>query len=74
LPASKTLVVDPLIPTGASKWFAVDHLLIGESHNVTVLWDADGSHWPGHGAGLSIFVDGVQRHNSPTIQRVEVQL
>jgi hypothetical protein len=81
LPATNTLVVDPILPDGASEWFAVDHLLMGQGqgHNVTVVWDRAGTHWPqiakaSGGAGFSVFVDGVVKHHSPTLQRVEIPL
>jgi mannosylglycerate hydrolase MGH1-like protein/F5/8 type C domain-containing protein/glycosyl hydrolase family 65 len=49
------LVVNPLVP---STWdyFALENTPY-RGHNVTVLWDRDGSRY-GHGAGLRVFVDG----------------
>lgn len=40
-------------------------------HNLTVLWDEDGSHY-GAGAGMQIFEDGVRIHSQPDLGDVTV--
>ncbi len=73
------LVVDPLATAASTRWFAADHVRVGDGHNVTVAWDADGTRFPalhalGAKSGFSVVVDGVLAFNGPTIQRVELPL
>lgn len=70
--ANGTLRVNPLVPAGALKYFAVDSVPV-QGHIVTVLWDADGSRY-GHGAGLAVWVDGANVAHRSDIGPLEVQL
>jgi hypothetical protein len=49
------LVVNPLVPLDWD-WFALENVPY-RGHDVTVLWDRDGSRY-GQGAGLRVYVDG----------------
>ena len=53
--SGRSLRVQPLVP---SSWdhFAAENVPY-HGHNVTVLWDRDGSHY-GQGAGMRIYLDG----------------
>lgn len=64
-----SVVLDPLVP---ASWdhFAVEGLAY-HGHNLTVLWDRDGSRY-GHGPGLSVWVDGALAHRAPTTARIRV--
>ena len=53
--ADDTIEIDPLAPA-SWPWFALDAISY-HGHNVTILWDRDGSRY-GKGAGLQIVVDG----------------
>ena len=75
--ADDVLEVDPLIPTDptdpeALGWFALQDVPY-HGHLVTILWDADGSHYR-LGAGLGLLVDGAPVAHSPTLQRLTVAL
>lgn len=63
------LVVNPLAPRG---W---DHFVLENvpyrGHNVTVLWDRDGSRY-GQGAGLRVYVDGVRVATRPDLGKLTV--
>jgi hypothetical protein len=56
-----TLKLNPLIPADWS-YFAVEDAPY-HGHDVTVLWDRDGSRY-GRGAGLHVYVDGTLRRTS----------
>ncbi|KAF3769517.1 Six-hairpin glycosidase, partial [Cryphonectria parasitica EP155] len=60
------LEVNPLVD-GSVAWFRVDNVLY-HGHNVSVQWDADGSHFGT--AGLLLSVDGAQANASSTLQRL----
>jgi len=60
--------IHPLLPAGTWAWFCLDGIRYG-GRDVTVLWDADGSHY-GRGAGLQVFVDGVVVASSSTLEHV----
>ncbi|MEU0154527.1 MGH1-like glycoside hydrolase domain-containing protein [Micromonospora fulviviridis] len=53
-----TLKLKPLVPD-AWDHYAIENVPY-HGHNVTVLWDRDGSHY-GQGAGLRVYVDGALR-------------
>ncbi|MFF3468116.1 glycosyl hydrolase family 65 protein [Streptomyces sp. NPDC002619] len=63
------LRVQPLVPDGWDH-YAVENVPY-HGHNVTVLWDRDGSHY-GKGAGMRIYVDGTLVRSSPTLDDVTV--
>jgi hypothetical protein len=52
----RSLVVNPLVPTSWT-YFGVENVPY-HGHNVTFLWDRDGTHY-GQGSGLQIWVDDV---------------
>lgn len=54
--ADDRVVVNPLIPAGEWKYFAVDGLPY-HGHLLTILWDADGKRY-GRGKGMQLMVDG----------------
>jgi hypothetical protein len=75
--ADDVLEVAPLIPDdpkepGYVAWFALQDVPY-HGHLVTILWDADGSHY-GQGAGLSLFVDGVRVAQAPGPTRLTAPL
>lgn len=65
--ADDTLEVNPLVD-GSIAWFRVDGVPY-HGHDVSVQWDADGSHFGG-GAGLVVEVDGAEVASSPTLARL----
>jgi hypothetical protein len=50
------MVVNPLVPTSWS-YFGLENVAY-HGHNVTILWDRDGTHY-GQGSGLRVWVDDV---------------
>ncbi|MCA2214229.1 MGH1-like glycoside hydrolase domain-containing protein [Jidongwangia harbinensis] len=64
-----TVRVAPLVPDGWDH-FAVENLAY-HGHNVTVLWDRDGTAYR-QGAGLRVWVDGELRHQQPGLAPVTV--
>ena len=54
--ADDQIQLNPLLPAGEWPWFCLDGIPY-HGHSLTVLWDADGSHY-GKGAGLSFYADG----------------
>ena len=64
-----TVQIAPLVP---DTWdhFAVENLAY-HGHNLTVLFDRDGSHY-GQGTGLRIWVDGVLKHQQSTLVKTTV--
>ncbi|ROS75262.1 LamG-like jellyroll fold domain-containing protein [Cellulomonas sp. PhB143] len=67
--ADDTLRIDPLVP---ADWdhFAVENAPY-HGHDVSVLWDEDGSHY-GQGPGLKVYVDGRLVTSSDTVQGTTV--
>lgn len=63
--------IDPLVP---SDWdyFAIEDLPY-HGHLMTVLWDRNGGRY-GHGAGLSIYEDGVLRKAAAGLSRITAQV
>ena len=55
--ADNTLQIKPLVPTSWDH-FALENVPY-HGHNITVLYDATGSHY-GQGTGLKVYVDGAQ--------------
>ncbi|MEU7834170.1 PA14 domain-containing protein [Nonomuraea sp. NPDC049129] len=66
-----TLRLDPLVP---ATWdhFAVENVPY-HGHDVTVVWDRDGSHY-GRGAGLRVSVDGVQVRQADRVRALTVPI
>jgi hypothetical protein len=69
--ADDTLVLAPLVPASWD-WFAVENLPY-HGHNVTVLWDRDGSRY-GRGGGLQVFVDGARVAVATVLRRLRVRI
>ncbi|HEY8301469.1 MAG TPA: LamG-like jellyroll fold domain-containing protein [Jatrophihabitans sp.] len=69
--SDNTLAVHPLVP---SSW---DHFVVENApyhgHNVTVLYDRDGTHY-GQGSGLRIYVDGALVKATPGLGATSVQV
>jgi hypothetical protein len=62
-----TLEVNPLAP-GTWDWFALDNVRY-RGRDVMVVWDRYGSHY-GHGAGLSLYVQGKRLAHADSLERV----
>jgi len=54
--ADDRVVVNPLLPEGTWRYFALDGLPY-HGHRLTILWDADGKRY-GQGKGMQLMVDG----------------
>ena len=66
------IIVDPLIPNDYWEWFCLDKVYY--HHNkITVVWDKDGSKYKLN-AGFSVYVNGMLKHNSKTIQKVVISI
>jgi hypothetical protein len=63
------LRLQPLVPDGWDH-YAVENVPY-HGHNVTVLWDRDGSHY-GQGAGMRVYVDGGMVRSSATLTDLTV--
>ncbi len=65
------LKLQPLVP---ATWdhYAVENVPY-HGHDVTVLWDRDGTHY-GQGAGMKIYVDGALVRTSPTVTAMTVTI
>lgn len=66
-----TLQVKPLVPASWN-YFALENVPY-HGHNVTVLWDKDGSRYH-QGPGLRVYVDGRQVASSPSLTGLSVRL
>jgi hypothetical protein len=55
----------PLVPEDAWDWFCLDNVP-WHDHQVTLAWDRTGAHY-GHGAGLSIWMDGQAAGHSDSL-------
>lgn len=64
-----TLRLQPLVP---ASWdhYAVENVPY-HGHNVTVLWDRDGTHY-GQGTGMHVYVDGHLVRSVPTVRDMTV--
>lgn len=67
--SDKRIVVRPLLPGGAWKYFAVDALPY-HGHLLTILWDVDGKHYR-RGAGMQLLVDGKQVARRKTLGELD---
>jgi len=67
----RTLVVNPLAPK-AWDYFCLENVPY-HGHNLTVLWDRDGTHY-NHGAGLQIYQDGKVIAHSAKLEKLTVQM
>lgn len=67
--AGGDLVLQPLAP---SSWdhFAAENVPY-HGHNITVLWDRDGTHY-GQGPGMRVYVDGQLSRTSATLRNMTV--
>jgi hypothetical protein len=66
------VVVNPLLPAGEWRYFAVDGLPY-HGHLLTVLWDADGKRY-GKGVGMVLMVDGVKVASRKTLGELDWEL
>ena len=66
------LIIDPLIPSDYWDWFCLDHI---KYHNdyISVIWDKSGTRY-NKGKGFSIFVNGVLKKNSKSLEKIKVKL
>jgi hypothetical protein len=71
------LEIDPLLPESRLSYFVLDDQRYHD-HDVTIVWDADGSGFPdryGDGRkGLDVYVDGKLVRSSPRLERIEFDL
>jgi hypothetical protein len=63
--ATNSLVLKPLVPDSWN-YFALENVPY-HGHNVTVLWDRDGSRYH-QGAGLHVYLDGKQLATAPALR------
>jgi hypothetical protein len=70
--ADAVVEVAPLLPEKSWPWFCLDGVKY-HGRTLTILWDLDGKRY-NRGAGLRVFVDGVEIASSPTLARVEGRL
>jgi alpha-L-fucosidase 2 len=70
--ADDTVEVDPLVPQDAWDWFCLDDVPY-HGHSVTVVWDRTGKHYR-RGAGLAIFVDGIEVARAPSLGKLTGKL
>lgn len=66
------LEIDPLLPDDAWSWFCLDHVRY-RGRDVTILWDRDGTKF-GRGAGLRVWIDGVEAAHADSLRKLEVRL
>jgi predicted GH43/DUF377 family glycosyl hydrolase len=66
--ADDTIEVNPLLPAGVWKYFALDSIPY-HGWLVSIIYDADGKHY-GRGKGLRILVDGATVASSATLTRL----
>ncbi|OHB54943.1 MAG: hypothetical protein A2173_03405 [Planctomycetes bacterium RBG_13_44_8b] len=64
-----TVIVNPLVPAGTWKWFALDNVYY-HGKKVTILYDETGEKY-NRGQGLSVYVDGKFVNHSKTIEKIE---
>ncbi len=70
--ADDVLEVSPLLPNGEWDWFCLERVrYLGRE--LAILWDRDGSRF-GRGAGLSVWVDGVERARRADLGEILVKL
>lgn len=67
-----TLVINPLVPTGAWSYFCLDNVHY-HGKVITVLYDKTGRRYK-KGKGFMVFVDGEKRFSSPGVKKVEIAL
>jgi hypothetical protein len=66
------VVVDPLLPAGTWRYFAVDGLPY-HGHLLAIVYDQSGAHYK-RGRGLTLFVDGKRLANRESLGRLEAEL
>lgn len=71
--ANGTLIVNPLVPANVLPWWAVDGVAL-HRRIVSVIFDADGSHYSKTAKGLTVLIDGAVKVSVPTLSLVTVQL
>ncbi|CAL8125673.1 unnamed protein product [Orchesella dallaii] len=69
--SENSFVISPLIPSSWS-FFIVENLLY-HSHNITVLYDSDGSKY-NLGAGMKIFLNGELAASQPQVGRMSLNI
>ncbi|HMP07207.1 MAG TPA: hypothetical protein PJ982_12720, partial [Lacipirellulaceae bacterium] len=62
----------PLVPDDGWDWFCLDGVPY-HGRSVPIVWDRDGRRY-GRGAGLSLWVDGVEAARSPRLERLTATL
>jgi hypothetical protein len=70
--ADGKLVVNPLLPAGAWRYFALDGLPY-HGHVHTIVYDQTGTHYK-HGLGLTLLMDGKKVASRSTLGRIEAEL
>ncbi len=64
--------VNPLLPENTWDYFCLDNVRY-HGRNLTIVWDKNGGKY-GRGQGLSLFVDGQEIANTPTLSRISGKL
>ena len=70
--ADGKLVLDPLLPAGEWRYFAIDGLPY-HGHLLTVVYDETGQHYH-RGRGLTVYVDGKKLASRPALGPLEAEL
>jgi hypothetical protein len=66
-----TVEIDPLLPSDAWDWFCLDGVPY-RGRSLTIAWDRTGQRY-GRGAGLAVWVDGVEVARSAELTRITAQ-
>ncbi len=69
--SDNTLDIEPLVPSDWN-YFCLENLPY-HGHNVTVIYDKDGSHY-GADAGLTVYVDGEKKANENGVKAMSVDI
>jgi hypothetical protein len=67
-----TVEVNPLLPSGTWRWFALDRIPY-HGKMLAIVWDQDGTKF-GKGKGLAVYADGRVIARSPQLGRVAGRL
>jgi len=66
------LTVNPLVPQDTWDYFCLDNVSY-KGHKISVVYDKDGSRY-NVGQGFKVFVDGVVKGESPTVEKMIINL
>ena len=66
------LIVNPLVPQDTWDYFCLDNVSY-KGHKISVVYDKDGSRY-NVGQGFKVFVDGIVKGESPTVEKMIINL